>query len=71
MIKNGQRIGIEFKLSDAPALTPSMLIALKDLALPKIWVVHAGSKRFPLHKAVEAIPLADFINTIKPTGRLE
>ena len=61
MIKNGQRIGIEFKLSDAPALTPSMLIALKDLALPKIWVVHAGSKRFPLHKAVEAIPLADFI----------
>jgi uncharacterized protein len=61
LIKGGKRVGVEFKLSDAPALTPSMLIALEDLALPKIWVVHAGSKRFLLHKSVEAIPLSEFV----------
>ncbi len=28
---------------------------------PKIWIVHAGSKRFPLHKPLKAISLADFV----------
>ena len=63
LIKGGRRVGIEFKLTDSPALTPSMLIALKDLDLPKIWVVHAGTKKFPLHKFVDAIPLTDFIKS--------
>jgi uncharacterized protein len=66
LFKDGNKIGIEFKLSDAPALTPSMLIALKDLELSKIWVIHAGSQRYPIHHSVEAIPLADFITSIKP-----
>jgi predicted AAA+ superfamily ATPase len=59
LIKGGKRTGVEFKFSDAPALTPSMLLALEDLELPKIWVVHAGSKRFLLHKSVEAVPLSE------------
>ena len=59
MVKGGKRIGVEFKLSDAPAMTPSMSAALNDLELTKIWVVHAGTKRYFLHKAVEAVPLSE------------
>ena len=59
LLKRGKRVGVEFKLSSAPTLTQSMLIALKDLELPKIWVVHAGIHRFPMHEKVEAVPLAD------------
>jgi uncharacterized protein len=65
LIKGGKRVGVEFKLSDAPSLTPSMLIALKDLQLPRIWVVHAGSQRFPLHKSVEAVPLTEIAQGLK------
>lgn len=65
LIKDGKRIGVEFKLSDAPALTPSMLIALEDLELPKIWVVHAGTRRFALHKSVEAVPLSEIAMGLK------
>lgn len=53
-----KRVGVEFKLSSAPSLSQSMLIALKDLELPKIWVVHAGTRRYPLHESIEAVPLA-------------
>ena len=65
MFKGGKRIGVEFKLSDSPGLTPSMLTALTDLELPKVWVVHAGSQRFPLHKSVEAIPLTELASAGK------
>lgn len=65
LFKGGKRVGVEFKLSDAPALTPSMLIALEDLELPKIWVIHAGTKRFPLHKSVEAVPLSEVAMGLK------
>ncbi len=45
-------------LRDSGLLHPLLLIALKDLELPKIWVVHPGKMRFPMHKNTEAIPLA-------------
>ena len=38
-------------------MTRSMGSALKDLALHKLYVVHAGSSRFPLHPRIEALPL--------------
>jgi len=40
--RGGRRVGFEFKLSSAPELTPSMTIALADLGLRHLWVVHAG-----------------------------
>ncbi len=65
LIKGGKKVGVEFKLSNSPGLTPSMLTALKDLELQKIWVVHAGSNRYPLHKHVEAVPLAELVQGLK------
>jgi predicted AAA+ superfamily ATPase len=57
MLKDGRRIGVEFKCTDAPALTPSMRIALADLELEALYVVYPGSRRYRLAANVEAVPL--------------
>jgi predicted AAA+ superfamily ATPase len=56
---SGRRIGVEFKRSSAPALTPSMRIALDDLKLDRLMVVYPGERRFPLAEKIEAVPLAE------------
>ncbi len=61
LFKNGRRIGVECKRGDAPALTPSMRIALADLKLDQLFVVYPGDKRYSLAKKVEVIPLAEFV----------
>ena len=58
MLKDGRRIGVEFKRSDAPTLTASMRIALADLSLDALYVVYPGTRRYRLADAVEAVPLA-------------
>jgi hypothetical protein len=58
MLKDGRRVGVEFKLNDAPTLTPSMRIALQDLALSRLFVVYPGPRRFALADRVEAVSLA-------------
>lgn len=51
------RIGFEFKASEAPRLTPSMRIALDDLKLDHLWVLHPGEANYALHEKVTACPL--------------
>ena len=58
MFKDGQRVGVEFKRSDAPHLTPSMRSALSDLALDALYVVYPGQRRYHLADRVQAVPLA-------------
>jgi predicted AAA+ superfamily ATPase len=55
--RRSQRLGFEFKRSTSPGMTPSMRSAIEDLKLHRLIVVHAGAKRYPLGKKVEAIPL--------------
>jgi len=57
MFKGSQRIGVEFKRTDTPKLTPSMRVALHDLALDALYVVYPGLHRYPLADRVEAVPL--------------
>jgi predicted AAA+ superfamily ATPase len=61
LFKKGRRIGVECKRVDAPALTPSMRIALADLKLDELNVVYPGEKRYSLAERVSAVPLAEFI----------
>ncbi len=46
---------------DAPVLTPSMRIALKDLKLDELRVVYPGEKQYKLAKKVEVVPLAQLV----------
>jgi hypothetical protein len=57
MFKDQQRIGVEFKRSDAPSLTPSMRVALNDLKLDRLYVVYPGKQRYALSEQVEVVPL--------------
>ena len=57
LLKGQQRIGVEFKRADAPTITPSMRIAINDLKLDKLYVVHPGIHRYPMADGVEAVPL--------------
>lgn len=61
MFKHGKRVGVEFKHSDAPTLTPSMRIAMVDLALDALYVIYPGDRRYPLAPNVEAVPLSHFV----------
>lgn len=53
-----RRVGIEVKCTDAPVVTRSMEIAMQDLRLEKLWVVHRGDLRFKLRPGIEALPVS-------------
>ena len=57
LFKGSRRVGVEFKRADAPTVTPSMRIALRDLQLDALYVVYPGQHRYPLGDAIEAVPL--------------
>ena len=61
MVKNGRRVGVEFKRADAPQMTASMRIALNDLSLDALYVVYPGTRRYRLAQGVEAVPLASVV----------
>ena len=58
MMKDGRRIGVEFKRADAPQMTASMRIAMQDLALDALYVVYPGERRYGLADRIEAVPLS-------------
>jgi hypothetical protein len=58
MLKDGRRVGVEFKRVDAPRLTPSMQIAMRDLRLDALYAVYPGTRRYSLADRIEAVPLA-------------
>ncbi len=57
IIKDGHRYGVEFKYSDAPVITPSMKIAINDLALEMLFVVFPGGKSYPLADNILVLPI--------------
>jgi uncharacterized protein len=60
ILRRGDRaVGVEFKRTDAPRLTPSIRVALDDLDLDRVAVVYPGDKRYALADRVEAVPVAE------------
>ena len=53
---DGKNWACEFKYSDAPKLTKSMLSALDSLSLEKLWVIYPGKDEYQLHSHVYVIP---------------
>ncbi len=58
MIKHGHRIGVEIKRADAPALTPSMRIAMHDLKLDRLLVLYPGNRSYSLASGIDVVPAA-------------
>lgn len=57
LVKDGRRLGVEIKRMDAPTLTPSMRIALRDLRIEQLVVLYPGAVRYGLSERVNVVPL--------------
>lgn len=55
--RGGRRYGIEFKFSEAPKVTRSMQIAINDLKLDHLWIVHPGKHAYPIDDILSVLPL--------------
>ena len=58
VVRAGRRRGFEFKRTDAPAVTKSMRIALKDLRLASLDVVHVGAETYSLGEGIRAVAIS-------------
>ena len=57
IVRGMSRVGFEFKRSPSPGVTPSMKIALADLRLTRLFVVHSGAEKYSLGPSIDAVPL--------------
>lgn len=62
IIKNGKRLGFEFKYTDMPKVTKSMTIALEDLNLDEIVIIFPGKESFPLTNKIIATGLENYLD---------
>jgi hypothetical protein len=61
LVKDGKRLGFEFKYSDMPKVSKSMRIAIEDLKLDQLVVIHPGKESFPLSETISATGLASYL----------
>ncbi len=59
LFHRGRRYGLEAKFSEAPEVTRSMHIALEDLALDHLWVLHPGPHTYPVHEKITVCAISD------------
>jgi predicted AAA+ superfamily ATPase len=59
VVRGNRRIGIESKCTEAPHVTGSMEIAMRDLGLDRLWVIHQGRDRFEMRPGIEALPVTE------------
>jgi predicted AAA+ superfamily ATPase len=64
VLKNGKRLGFEFKYSDSPKITKSMNIALEDLKLDYLYIIFPGTLSFVMNEKITACGL-DALKEIK------
>jgi hypothetical protein len=60
-VHRGRRFGLEAKFSEAPDVTRSMHIALADLALDHLWVLHPGPHTYPVHEKITMCAIGDLL----------
>jgi len=65
IVRGRQRLGFEFKRTDAPRITASMRSALESLKLSSLTVVHAGQQSFQMDKKVRAVAANNILEEIK------
>lgn len=66
LTKQNGLFGFECKAADTPRWTPSMITAVNDLNLTKLFVIYPGEKHFPLGEKIEAVGFQN-LSRIVPT----
>jgi predicted AAA+ superfamily ATPase len=57
VVRGGKRLGLEFKYTDQPKITPSLSKAMKLLKLDEAVIIYPGAERFALAENISAAPL--------------
>ena len=68
VVRGSRRIGFEWKRSEAPSMTSSMRIAMQDLKLDALFVVHGGKESWPMAESVRAVSASTLLDEIEPLG---
>jgi len=66
VVRGRQRLGFEIKLTSSPRVTRSMAIAMKDLRLKSIDVVHAGDDTYEIGDRIRAVAVGRILKDLKP-----
>jgi predicted AAA+ superfamily ATPase len=66
VVRGRRRLGFEFKRTTAPGITPSMRIAMEDLKLSHLDVIHAGRDTYPLAPRIRALALRRILEDLHP-----
>lgn len=66
VVRGRTRLGFEIKRTTTPAMTRSAHIAIEDLKLQQLDVIHAGDHSFALTKGARAVAVARLLDDIKP-----
>lgn len=66
VVRGRQRLGFEFKRTSAPRVTKSMRVALTDLKLGRLDVVHSGEETYELSRRVRAVALSRLLDDLQP-----
>jgi hypothetical protein len=68
VIWQGRKFGFEFKYGDAPSMTKSMHVALHDLKLERLFVVHPGKDSYVMNDRTEAVGIATLRSRMSQAG---
>lgn len=66
VVRGNRRHGFEFKRASSPTVTKSMHIAMQDLKLDQLTVLHAGEHDFPLSDGIQAVSAQHLLTAIRP-----
>jgi len=66
VVRGTQRLGFEIKRTAAPRVTRSMRVAIEDLRLDSLTVIHAGEESFPLADGIQATALSEVLDQVAP-----
>lgn len=66
VVAGDRRLGFEIKRTAAPTTTRSMHVALADLRLERLDVIHAGDDTYPLRERIRAVALRRVLEDVEP-----
>lgn len=65
VVDGHRRLGFEFKHTNAPEFTKSMTIAVKDLGLESLSVIHVGEDTYPLTDNIRAVSIRRVVKDLR------
>lgn len=65
VVRGGRRWGFEAKHGDTPVVTKSMRVAIEDLRLDHLWIVHPGERSFDLDDRISSLALRDLDSLVR------